>query len=186
MEGLVLVDEIDLHLHPRWQRTILRQLKEVFPRLSFVVTTHNPLTLLGADAGEIVVLRESADGRPAAKQFDLPPGIRADRILTGEWFGLPYTVDDDTIALIEKHQKMLLDGVVEDAPERRDLEEQLAGRYGAYADTSIDRMALEVAAELMRDRKPRTAEDRKDLQERLRDRVRRRLAENERQRAAKG
>src|SRR6185503_12158163 len=60
MEGLVLVDEIDLHLHPRWQRTIIRKLKELFPRLSFVVTTHNALTLLGAEAGEIVVLREPA------------------------------------------------------------------------------------------------------------------------------
>ncbi|MFT3764184.1 MAG: AAA family ATPase [Minicystis sp.] len=178
MEGLVIVDEIDLHLHPRWQRAIIRRLKEVFPRLSFVVTTHNPITLLGADTGEIVVLREAADGsgRIEARQFDIPRGIRADRILTGEWFGLEYTVDEDTITLIEKHQQMLLDGVPEDAPERLEVEDELARRYGSYADTSIDRMALEVAAELMRERRPKTPEERKDLQERLRQRVRERLA----------
>jgi energy-coupling factor transporter ATP-binding protein EcfA2 len=183
MVGLVFVDEIDLHLHPRWQRDIIRRLKDVFPRLSFVVTTHNPITLLGADAGEIVVLREAADGsgRIDAGHFDLPPGIRADRVLTGEWFGLEYTVDDDTIALIEKHQKMLLDHVSEDAPERLALEDQLAGGYESYADTSIDRMALEVAAELMRERRPKTPKERKELRDKLEERVRERLAEKRRQ-----
>ncbi|WP_437591136.1 AAA family ATPase [Sorangium sp. So ce1000] len=182
MEGLVLIDEIDLHLHPRWQRSVVKLLKDVFPRLSFVATTHNPLTLLGAEAGEIVVLRDAPDGsgRPEAKRFDLPPGIRADRILTGEWFGLPYTVDDETIALIERHQQMLLEGVPEDMPERRELEERLAARYGSYADTSLDRMALEVAAELMRERQPKTPEERADLQRRLKERVRQRLAQHDR------
>ncbi|WP_438035042.1 AAA family ATPase [Sorangium sp. So ce204] len=182
MEGLVLIDEIDLHLHPRWQRSVVKLLKDVFPRLSFVATTHNPLTLLGAEAGEIVVLRDAADGsgRPEAKRFDLPPGIRADRILTGEWFGLPYTVDDETIALIERHQQMLLEGVPEDTPERRELEEKLAARYGSYADTSLDRMALEVAADLMRERQPKTPEERADLQRRLKERVRQRLAQHDR------
>jgi hypothetical protein len=182
MEGLVLIDEIDLHLHPRWQRSVVKLLKDAFPRLSFVATTHNPLTLLGAEAGEIVVLRDAPDGsgRPEAKRFDLPPGIRADRILTGEWFGLPYTVDDETIALIERHQQMLLEGVPEDTPERRELEEKLAARYGSYADTSLDRMALEVAADLMRERQPKTPEERADLQRRLKERVRQRLAQHDR------
>lgn len=184
MEGLVLIDEIDLHLHPRWQRTIVKSLKDTFPRLSFIATTHNPLTLIGAEAGEIVVLRDAADksGRIEAKQFDLPAGIRADRILTGEWFGLPYTVDYDTIALIEKHQQMLLRGVPQDDPDREALEEKLAQRYGGYADTSIDRMALTVAAELMRERRPKTVEDRRKLRDDLREKVRARLAERDRKR----
>src|SRR6185437_12979725 len=136
MEGLVLVDEIDLHLHPRWQRDVVRILKNVFPRLSFVMTTHNPLTLLGAEPGEIVVLRRPADGsrRTEARQLDLRPGIPADRVLTGEWFGLESTVDDDTRALVRDHQRLLVSGVREDDPERVALEEKLAKRYGSYAD----------------------------------------------------
>jgi hypothetical protein len=188
MAGLVLVDEIDLHLHPRWQHSIVKTLKETFPRLSFVVTTHNPLTLVGAEAGEIVVLCEHADGsgRPEARQIDLPPGTRADRILTGEWFGLPYTVDKDTIDLIEKHQRMLLDQVPEGDAERRKVEEELAQRYGTYADTSLDRMALEVAAELMRERQPQTPEERKTLRDELMARVREKLAVSRREAAPKG
>ena len=45
VEGVVLIDEIDLHLHPRWQRVALPLLREVFPRLQLVVTTHSPQVL---------------------------------------------------------------------------------------------------------------------------------------------
>jgi energy-coupling factor transporter ATP-binding protein EcfA2 len=91
MTGLVLIDEIDLHLHPQWQLEIVATLREQFPRLSFVATTHNPLTLLGARPGEIHVLRRSADGRIGIWQKDAQPGLSADQILTGEWFGLSST-----------------------------------------------------------------------------------------------
>ena len=45
VEGVVLIDEIDLHLHPRWQRVALPRLRKVFPKLQFVVTTHSPQVL---------------------------------------------------------------------------------------------------------------------------------------------
>lgn len=48
LEGVVLIDEIDLHLHPSWQRTVLDGLRETFPRLQFVVTTHSPQVLSSA------------------------------------------------------------------------------------------------------------------------------------------
>ncbi|MDE0056270.1 MAG: AAA family ATPase [Gammaproteobacteria bacterium] len=45
VEGVILIDEIDLHLHPRWQRIALPGLRRVFPKLQFVVTTHSPQVL---------------------------------------------------------------------------------------------------------------------------------------------
>ena len=48
VEGVVLVDELDLHLHPRWQRVALPGLRSAFPRLQFVVTTHSPQVLSSA------------------------------------------------------------------------------------------------------------------------------------------
>lgn len=48
VEGVVLIDEIDLHLHPRWQRIVLDGLRKTFPRLQFVVTTHSPQVLSSA------------------------------------------------------------------------------------------------------------------------------------------
>ena len=47
-EGVVLVDEIDLHLHPRWQRVVLDGLRDAFPKLQFIVTTHSPQVLSSA------------------------------------------------------------------------------------------------------------------------------------------
>ncbi|MDX1909417.1 MAG: AAA family ATPase [Bacteroidia bacterium] len=43
--GIVLIDEIDLHLHPKWQRRVVPKLLEIFPKVQFVVTTHSPLVL---------------------------------------------------------------------------------------------------------------------------------------------
>ncbi len=44
-QGVVLIDEIDLHLHPRWQRKILTKLKTIFPKIQWIVTTHSPFVL---------------------------------------------------------------------------------------------------------------------------------------------
>lgn len=56
-EGVVLVDEVDLHLHPRWQRTVMCALSTAFPRLQFIVTTHSPQVLGGVENTEVVELR---------------------------------------------------------------------------------------------------------------------------------
>lgn len=48
VEGVVLIDEIDLHLYPRWQRVVLGGLQRTFPKLQFVVTTHSPQVLSSA------------------------------------------------------------------------------------------------------------------------------------------
>lgn len=59
VEGVVLVDEIDLHLHPRWQRVALPRLRNVFPRLQLVVTTHSPQVLSSVENRQV---RRLVDG----------------------------------------------------------------------------------------------------------------------------
>lgn len=60
VEGVVLIDEIDLHLHPRWQRIALDGLRQVFPRLQFIVTTHSPQVLSSAANRQV---RRLVEGR---------------------------------------------------------------------------------------------------------------------------
>jgi outer membrane protein assembly factor BamA len=60
VEGVVLIDEIDLHLHPRWQRVALGGLRRAFPRLQLVVTTHSPQVLSSAENRQV---RRLVDGR---------------------------------------------------------------------------------------------------------------------------
>jgi predicted ATP-binding protein involved in virulence len=60
VEGVVLIDELDLHLHPRWQRVALRGLRKAFPRLQLVVSTHSPQVLSSAENRQV---RRLVDGR---------------------------------------------------------------------------------------------------------------------------
>ena len=60
VEGVVLIDELDLHLHPRWQRVALPRLREAFPRLQFVVSTHSPQILSSAENRQV---RRLVNGR---------------------------------------------------------------------------------------------------------------------------
>ena len=60
VEGVVLIDELDLHLHPRWQRVALPRLRAAFPRLQFVVTTHSAQVLSSAENRQV---RRLVDGR---------------------------------------------------------------------------------------------------------------------------
>ncbi len=55
-EAIVLVDEIDLHLHPKWQRTIVEHLTVVFPRCQFIATTHSPQIVAAVEPEQIQLL----------------------------------------------------------------------------------------------------------------------------------
>ena len=54
--GVVLIDEIDLHLHPAWQRHIVGALKKIFPKVQFIVSTHAPSVISSVPQDEIVIL----------------------------------------------------------------------------------------------------------------------------------
>lgn len=59
--AIVLVDEIDLHLHPEWQRKIIKFVGNIFPNTQFVVTTHSPLVVQSADEINVIVLQKNGD-----------------------------------------------------------------------------------------------------------------------------
>jgi len=90
--GIVLIDEIDQHLHPSWQREIIMQLHRQFPMLQFIATTHAPMcalgmTALGEQTAGLVTLCQSEEG-VLAGLAPLPNGKRADEVLTSPLFGL--------------------------------------------------------------------------------------------------
>jgi len=60
-DGVVLIDEIELHLHPKWQRTIVRALEQTFPKLTFILTSHSPLVLSSLRRDSIKVISESQE-----------------------------------------------------------------------------------------------------------------------------
>lgn len=145
MTGLVLIDEIDLHLHPQWQRELVVTLRSHFPNLSFVATTHNPITLLGAEPGEICVLQRTSAGVTATFR-DIPRGADADHVLTGDWFGLISTVDADTLRLLDEQRALLRTDP--EAARVAEIRETLRARLGGQS-TSIERLVESVAAEIL-------------------------------------
>jgi hypothetical protein len=60
--AIVLIDEVDAHLHPSWQRRIRDLLTETFPNVQFVLSAHSPLVVAGCGIGEVAVLRKPGDG----------------------------------------------------------------------------------------------------------------------------
>jgi predicted ATP-binding protein involved in virulence len=62
--GVVLIDELDLHLHPKWQRHVIEDLRRIFPRIQFFASTHSPFLIQSLRSGEELVM---LDGQPAAQ-----------------------------------------------------------------------------------------------------------------------
>ena len=57
-DGLIMIDEIDVHLHPKWQSTILEIIKSCFPNAQIIVTTHSPFVVQAALGNEVLALEE--------------------------------------------------------------------------------------------------------------------------------
>lgn len=89
MEGIVLVDELDLHLHPTWQTTIVSGLKSAFPRMQFIVTTHSPLVLAGCRADEVWrLVQDPRTGDVTAQPGSIEPMLLTGSELNRDFFGI--------------------------------------------------------------------------------------------------
>lgn len=86
--AVVLVDEIDLHLHPKWQRNLMSFLTERFPNTQFIATAHSPLVVQAATDANIVLLRREGDHVIIDNNVKAIQGWRVDQVLTSDLFGL--------------------------------------------------------------------------------------------------
>ena len=137
IEGLVLIDEIDLYLHPRWQAGLIPALRKTFPKLQFVVTTHSPVALSSLEPEEIVVVdQDPATGHVERFVHDHdtgefvplrrgtePPPAPDPRTMTGgdiyrTWFGLERLTLYPHGELLRQYMMLATD------PQRTDEEER--------------------------------------------------------------
>ena len=147
--ALVLIDEIDTHMHPQWQRLVVYGLKQLFPRVQFIATTHSPLLVADLPPESIVVLRRE-EGRVICAQLDPAldlRGLRADQILLGEAFG----VDAVRGPEIEQQQKRYVELSLK--PDRGPAEEkelaELAAQLNLYHVTPEETRVAREAARLI-------------------------------------
>ena len=67
--GVVLIDEIDLHLHPQWQQTILSDLHVIFPKIQSIISSHAPAVINSVKREQIRILDNGRIYMPAAQTF---------------------------------------------------------------------------------------------------------------------
>jgi energy-coupling factor transporter ATP-binding protein EcfA2 len=90
--GVVLVDEIDLHLHPSWQRTVIHTLALALPNVQFIVTSHSPLVAGSLEWMNILHLTPSRnESSVAVRRRMRVHGLDADQVLLTRYFGLDTT-----------------------------------------------------------------------------------------------
>jgi len=90
--GIVMVDEIDLHLHPDWQMSVLRTLANALPKLQFIVTSHSPLLVGSLEWMNIIAMQPGPQQSSQATRIRQPVhGLDADQVLLTEFFGLEST-----------------------------------------------------------------------------------------------
>lgn len=104
--GIVLIDEVDLHLHPKWQRTIGKLLQRAFPRIQFIVATHSPFVAQTASEGGLSVLRWHNGKIEADSPLPSMHTWPAEDILLGPAFGLETTRDPEIDALLREYARL--------------------------------------------------------------------------------
>ncbi|MCE1185340.1 MAG: AAA family ATPase, partial [Rhodocyclales bacterium] len=138
--GVVLIDELDLHLHPRWQRRIVDDLRQTFPSIQFICTTHSPFLIQSLRSGEELTM---LDGQPTADLAnmsveDIAQGIMGVR---NPQVSLRY----ETMKGAAKQYLQILDEAAL-APEAKlaEFKERLAETIAPYADNPAFQAFLEM------------------------------------------
>lgn len=170
IEGIVLIDEIEQHLHPRWQEKIIDDLRRLFPHVQFIATSHSPL--IASSVGQLVtdkdpdklVYLELVNGKSVS--FDELPsmrGWRVDQVLASRAFDYIVTTDTEMNELLRRASR-LASKRGERSPseelEYQDLKTRIASHLIPEGETAIER---EIQAEFLQFMKKRIKSLRRKL-----------------------
>ncbi|MEX2517735.1 MAG: AAA family ATPase [Paracoccaceae bacterium] len=149
--GIVLIDEVEAHLHPRWKVRIMAGLRHALPGVTFIATTHDPLCVRGMRDGEVMVLERTPG---AAAGSDLPMMVESlvelpnvtqltiEQLLTSDLFKLYDTDDPETaLAMAELADALVRERNGEDGPDIRSV----LGRFRAEIETALPVGGTEIA-----------------------------------------
>jgi predicted ATP-binding protein involved in virulence len=134
--GVLLVDEVDMHLHPRWQQLIVGLLGKAFPSLQVVLSTHSPHVLSTVNKESIRVVRiEDGESEIETPEFQTRGVISAD-VLTAV-MGVDPTPQVTEAELLRRYRALIEDGAAESA-EAQQLRNTLNSHYGEKHPVIVD------------------------------------------------
>ncbi len=115
--GIILIDEIDLHLHPNWQRTIVPKLLDVFPNCQFIISTHSPHVITHVQQPECLFLLKQTDLGIVVDKPDESYGKNVDRVLE-DLMGLKTTRPEEVAYELDSIFKTIDTGNLDDAQKK--------------------------------------------------------------------
>jgi len=150
ISGILLVDELEQHLHARWQRTIIASLRKLFPRVQFIVTTHSPFvaTSIGdlshPDANDTLVLTELAEDSSAVRleSLDTMQEYRFEQVLASRAFRYVIEANPELEAAIKRASELSDKGEQRTEAEDQEydaLKAKLKGTPFLRATSSVER-----------------------------------------------
>ncbi|MEJ8630220.1 AAA family ATPase [Sphingomonas sp. I4] len=154
--AVVIVDELDAHLHPRWKMRIVTALRTAFPNIQFIASTHDPLLLRGLRNHEIALITR-VDGVGTVVNTQLPPieGMQVDEILTSSVFGLDSTMDPETEALFDEYYYLISHSQTDtDRARVAELRQRLADRE-SLGRNARENLMLEAAQKFLKETEDR-------------------------------
>ena len=131
--ALVLIDEIDAHMHPEWQRQLIPKIRELFPNIQVIATTHSPLVVPSLKPKEMIRLRRKPGVHGIiveVPQYDFQH-LRANQVLTSPLFELESSLSPAMAAITARYTELM-------AKDHRDESEQ----------TELERLALQLNIKL--------------------------------------
>lgn len=165
--AIILIDEIEAHLHPRWKMHVISGLRRALPRATFIITSHDPLCIRGMFNGEVMALNRyqnlSGDGfglpervEPVAG-FENVEAMTIDQLLTSDLFQLMSTDD----RAIERDFARMADILADEAAGRsRPGDKQALDRFRAdigealpFGREEVPRLIQEAVAEYLQERR---------------------------------
>lgn len=152
LKGIVLVDEIDLHLHPKWQRKVLGYLSNKFPNTQFIATAHSPLIVQAATDANIVLLKRRGTQVFINNDPEIVRNWRIDQVLTSDLFGLSTSRRPDVQKMMDDRKSILSKQIIS-VKEKITLNkiEQNLGEIPEY-ETKVEKQAysaIDKVAELL-------------------------------------
>jgi predicted ATP-binding protein involved in virulence len=139
-EGVVMIDELDLHLHPTWQRHLIEDLRTTFPMIQFICTTHSPFLIQSLRSGEELLMLE---GQPTAKLGDLSIAEIAEGIqgVPDTSVSVRYSEMKDTA---KNYLQLLEDTTLSPVDKSDAFKDQLAETISPFADNPAFQALLEL------------------------------------------
>ncbi|WP_102341170.1 AAA family ATPase [Vibrio cyclitrophicus] len=103
-KGVVIIDELDLHLHPQWQQSIVLNLENTFPNLQFIISTHSPLILTTVTSEQIKILCDEQGNEVMSPETNPYGKVSAEALVIMDTPEKPKLEDDISIMLSEYEQ----------------------------------------------------------------------------------